>query len=153
MSMINPVADAAARVAEFLRQYGMSNLGDGVYGVCTDPNAELATLNASDLRLLVQAATTPPSGAVAEISLGFGTSTPAELKVALVRAMGFTPMRDPHDYSCPQAMADDGEEEEEETGYLCQCVPPATRWSQPQDVDELRGETWEQRAAKQAGTA
>ena len=44
-----------ARVEEFLRQHGNSkDRGDHVYGIHTDPAAEMAVLYASDLRAIVQ---------------------------------------------------------------------------------------------------
>lgn len=61
---------------------------------------------------------------------------PADRKVELIKAMGFQPIGSDHTADCPYAV---------DPGLICQCVPPATQWAQPRDVDELRGETWEQR--------
>lgn len=63
---------------------------------------------------------------------------PAETKVALIEAMGFTPMRDTHTSDCPAGMS---------WGYVCNCVPDATMWAQPADVDAFRHETWDERLA------
>jgi hypothetical protein len=61
---------------------------------------------------------------------------PAQLKVDALKAMGFNPVGSDHTAECPYVL---------DSGYVCNCVPPATMWAQPKDVDELRGETWEQR--------
>lgn len=63
-------------------------------------------------------------------------SLPAQFKVDMITAMGFTPIGSDHTDSCPYAI---------DSGLVCNCVPPSTMWAQPNDVDELRGETWEQR--------
>lgn len=63
-------------------------------------------------------------------------SLPAEFKIKLVEAMGFKPVGSAHAADCP-AMLDSGNRHN--------CVPPATMWSAPRDVQEERGETWEQR--------
>jgi hypothetical protein len=52
--------------------------------------------------------------------------------------MGFTPIGDDHDSDC---MAPHGR------GINCNCVPPATSWAPPNDVDVLRKETWDDRVA------
>lgn len=64
---------------------------------------------------------------------------PAETKVETIKAMGFIPMGDPHTRDCPTNYG---------TGFICTCVPDATVWAQPADVDAFRGETWEQRLAQ-----
>lgn len=66
------------------------------------------------------------------------TTMTAEEKVAALDAMGFTPLGSDHQPDCPYAL---------DPGLRCNCVPPATVWAQPHDVDVLRGETWEQRKA------
>jgi hypothetical protein len=63
-------------------------------------------------------------------------SLPADFKIKLLEAMGFSPVGSDHTDDCPHNF---------DSGLICQCVPPATMWSQPSDVDEARGETWEQR--------
>lgn len=65
-------------------------------------------------------------------------SMPAADKVAILLAMGFSPQHDAHTLDCPAAM--DG-------GNRCNCVPDATVWVQPADVDEFRHETWAERLA------
>lgn len=57
-------------------------------------------------------------------------------KVEIITAMGFTPIGEDHLPDCP-FMAD--------SGNRCNCVPHSTMWGQPADVDEHRGETYEQR--------
>jgi hypothetical protein len=63
---------------------------------------------------------------------------PPDVKVRLVEAMGFTPMGDDHDYDCIGGPG---------SGFRCNCVPPATVWNGPSDVDVFRKETWEDRLA------
>lgn len=63
-------------------------------------------------------------------------SLPADFKIKLLEAMGFSPVGSDHTADCPHVV---------DSGLLCNCVPPATMWSQPRDVLEERGETWEQR--------
>jgi hypothetical protein len=65
-------------------------------------------------------------------------SLTGEQKVELVSAMGFQPVGDDHDADCVAPHA---------RGIRCGCVPPATSWGQPRDVDEFRKETWEDRVA------
>lgn len=60
-------------------------------------------------------------------------------KVRIIQAMGFTPTGDDHDSGCAKLV---------NRGYICNCVPPATWWMQPSDVDVLRHETYEERRAK-----
>lgn len=66
-------------------------------------------------------------------------SMPAADKVAILLAMGFSPQHYAHTPDCPAAM--DG-------GNRCNCVPDATVWVQPADVDKFRHETWHERLAK-----
>lgn len=62
-----------------------------------------------------------------------------EQKVRLIRAMGFSPLGSAHDDSCIRYTHG--------PGFICICVPPATVWSQPDDVDKARKETWDDRRA------
>ncbi len=62
-----------------------------------------------------------------------------EQKVALVNAMGFSPMGSDHQDDCPRYTHG--------SGFRCCCVPTATVWSQPSDVDVYRKETWDDRLA------
>jgi hypothetical protein len=64
---------------------------------------------------------------------------PATRKVELLREMGFSPVAADHDGDCPAPHVPQ---------TPCQCVPPATVWAQPGDVDELLGQTLQQRLAK-----
>lgn len=66
-------------------------------------------------------------------------SLTGEQKVALVKAMGFRPMGDDHDHDCVRRTHG--------SGFRCNCVPPATTWGQPRDVDVFRKETWDERLA------
>lgn len=63
---------------------------------------------------------------------------PPAAKVAIIRAMGFTPMRDAHTRDCPRAL---------DSGLVCNCVPDPTEWAQPKDVIEYQNETWDERRA------
>lgn len=69
----------------------------------------------------------------------------AEMKIKVIIAMGFSPVGGDHDATC-SAMGD-FDDEDEPSGLRCNCVPPATSWSQPGDVDEHRHETWNERRA------
>lgn len=60
---------------------------------------------------------------------------PAEQKVRIITAMGFVPVRDAHRLDCWYAL---------DEGNICNCVQPATVWTQPKDVDEFRHETEEE---------
>ncbi|MER5754375.1 hypothetical protein [Streptomyces sp. NPDC002088] len=62
-----------------------------------------------------------------------------EQKVALLEAMGFKPVGGDHDDDCVRRTHG--------SGFRCICVPPATMWSQPRDVEAYRKETWEDRRA------
>jgi hypothetical protein len=62
-----------------------------------------------------------------------------EQKVALVEAMGFTPMGSDHQDDCIRYTHG--------RGFRCNCVPPATVWNQPHDVNVYRKQTWEDRKA------
>lgn len=68
-------------------------------------------------------------------------SMPAEQKIAVIRAMGFSPQGANHDEDCPATIS----------GYRCNCVRPATVWAQPADVDAFRHETYEERMAERGG--
>lgn len=61
-----------------------------------------------------------------------------ETKVKLVEAMGFVPMGSSHDDDCDSRFGG---------GIRCNCVPPATTWHGPTDVDVHRKETWDDRLA------
>ena len=67
------------------------------------------------------------------------TSLTGEQKVQLLRAMGFSPMGSRHQDDCTRYTHG--------PGFICICVPPATVWTQPHDVDVFRKETWEDRKA------
>lgn len=60
---------------------------------------------------------------------------PAERKVEIIKAMGFSPVGEPHTWDCPGNYS----------GNRCNCVPGPTLWSQPNDVLQYRHETWEER--------
>jgi hypothetical protein len=75
----------------------------------------------------------------AELPPGDPKNWPPEGKVALITAMGFSPIREDRHPDCPHSGS---------AGYPCSCVPDATVWSQPPDVDFLRHETWEERFAR-----
>lgn len=57
-------------------------------------------------------------------------------KIEIVKAMGFRPGGSDHQWDCGYQF---------DPGIRCNCVPPATTWSQPADVDVYLGETWEER--------
>ena len=85
----------------------------------------------------------PPAPEAAPYNLGDwvdlidrAPSFTAEEKVRLVEAMGFRPTGSDHQWDCGYQF---------DSGIRCNCYPPATVWSQPSDVDVLRGETLEQR--------
>lgn len=84
---------------------------------------------------------TPPPPVIADVDelLAQAKALPAEIKVKLLDAMGFRPVGDDHQPDCPRLWG---------SGLRCNCVPPAAMWSQPDDVDVFRGETWEQQRAK-----
>lgn len=71
--------------------------------------------------------------------LSWAKELPAEKKVALLKAMGFSPMGADHQDDCIRYTHG--------SGFRCGCVPPSTSWSQPGDVDVFRRETWEDRKA------
>lgn len=83
---------------------------------------------------------TPEAPAVVDNAVLFAQARnlPPALKVQLVEAMGFTPKGSAHDNDCPAPHM---------RGIRCNCVPPATVWSAPNDVDVHRKETWEDRLA------
>lgn len=64
---------------------------------------------------------------------------PPELKVALVKGMGFTPVGDPHTPECPSQW---------DSGLRCNCVPGPTGWFPPKDVQIYTHDTWDERLAK-----
>lgn len=94
------------------------------------------------IRELIGAPELPPVVLVSEPDelLEQAKSLPAEFKIKLLEAMGFTPMGDDHDDDCDRRKYG--------PGIRCNCVPPATWWNQPKDVDEFRRETWEHRLEK-----
>lgn len=61
---------------------------------------------------------------------------PPDVKINLIQAMGFTAMGDDHDDDCVGRPG---------SGFVCNCVPPATWWNAPNDVDVYRKETWDDR--------
>lgn len=67
------------------------------------------------------------------------SSLTGEQKVALVKAMGFSPRGSDHQDDCIRYTHG--------AGFRCNCVPPATEWSQPHDVAAFRKETWKDRLA------
>lgn len=83
----------------------------------------------------VAPATVPPAANWDSI-LAHAYDLPAEFKVELITAMGFQPTGSDHQWDCGYQF---------DPGIRCNCIPPATVWSQPCDVDVLRGETMEQR--------
>jgi len=64
-------------------------------------------------------------------------SLPAEQKVEIIKAMGFSRQSEPHQPDCPRGMFG--------SGYICQCVPPSDRFCMADDVAEHLGQTWGQR--------
>lgn len=68
----------------------------------------------------------------------FKTMDP-EFKVLIIKAMGFRPWRESHTHDCPRNY---------DSGNICNCVPNASSWSQPQDVIEFRHETWDELLAE-----
>lgn len=70
--------------------------------------------------------------------LAHAKTLPPEVKIQLIKAMGFTAMGDDHDTDCVGRPG---------SGFVCNCVPPATWWTAPNDVDVHRKETWEDRLA------
>jgi hypothetical protein len=59
-----------------------------------------------------------------------------EEKIALFKGLGMSRVGDNHQPDCgPPA----------ETGIRCNCVPPASSWSHPEDVEVFLKETWEDR--------
>lgn len=79
-----------------------------------------------------------PTVIVDDVPIASLRSIPAELKMAIIKAMGFRPMGEMHTRDCPAAMS---------SGIICQCVPGPTEWSPPNDVMVHMGETWEERLA------
>lgn len=69
---------------------------------------------------------------------------PPDVKVQIIEAMGFTPMGSDHTYDCPHPW---------DSGLVCNCVGDPTVWNGPLDVQEMRGETWEQRLAKRRASS
>ena len=67
------------------------------------------------------------------------TSLTGEQKVELLKVMGFSPTGADHQDDCLHYTHG--------PGLICICVPPATLWGQPSDVDVFRKETWEDRKA------
>lgn len=79
---------------------------------------------------------------IAELDL---KKLPPKLKLELIKAMGFTGMRELHHPDCPCVTS---------SGYVCNCVPDPTYYTAPEDVVRHNGETWEERvAAKRARKA
>jgi hypothetical protein len=65
---------------------------------------------------------------------------PADFKIKLITAMGFSPTGSDHQDDCIRYTHG--------TGFRCGCVPPATWWNSPKDVQEFRKETWDDQLAK-----
>jgi hypothetical protein len=59
-----------------------------------------------------------------------------EQKVRLFGFLGMHRMSDSHQPDCPVG-----------NGGRCNCVPPESMWTHPQDVEVYLEETWEQRLA------
>lgn len=79
---------------------------------------------------------TPPEDTYGEELCAWAKDLPPGLKIEIIKAMGFTAMASDHGWDCPHQMG---------AGLVCQCVPPATVWNQPADVNTFRGETWKLR--------
>lgn len=81
-----------------------------------------------------------PTPAIAGMDdlLAQAKTLPPEVKLQLIKAMGFIATGDDHDGECIGRPG---------SGYVCNCVPPATWWHAPNDVDVYRKETWEDRLA------
>lgn len=58
---------------------------------------------------------------------------PPEDKVALFKHLGMSRVGDNHTYDCPGGPT---------TGLVCNCVPPASMWTHPKDVEVHLKETW-----------
>ena len=67
---------------------------------------------------------------------------PPEEKRRIIEAMGFTPLGSDHTYDCPRVF---------DSGNRCNCAGDPTMWVGPKDVQEMMGDTWEQRVAKRRG--
>jgi hypothetical protein len=67
-----------------------------------------------------------------------GPGLPPKVKLALIKAMGFTRHRAAHQMSCASLQG---------SGYICTCVWPATTWSAPDDVLAHLGQTFAERKA------
>jgi hypothetical protein len=63
---------------------------------------------------------------------------PPEVKVEMIKAMGFGAQGDDHQPDCPAQYT---------RGIRCNCVPPATVWTGPRDVAVFLKETWDERRA------
>lgn len=61
---------------------------------------------------------------------------PPEAKVELFKYLGMSRVGDSHDADCSAPHMG---------GIACQCVPPASTWQHPKDVEVFLGETWEER--------
>lgn len=93
---------------------------------------------AKDLEAREEALRNLTTEAVDKLTAVAATLT-GEQKVQLVKAMGFSPTGADHQDDCVRYTHG--------PGFICICVPPATMWSQPDDVDRARKETWEDRKA------
>ena len=65
-------------------------------------------------------------------------------KLAVVEAMGFTPVWEEHQPDCPHAALFDDDDPDDVLGLICVCVPPGTSFHPPRDVRVELGETREQ---------
>lgn len=83
----------------------------------------------------------PGGGGVSETNYLFEAvkNLPPEAKVELFRYLGMSLVWDPHDLDCAAPHI---------RGIQCNCVPPASMWRHPKDVEVFLGETWEERLAK-----
>ncbi len=70
--------------------------------------------------------------------LGWGALKPWE-KLRIVEAMGFTRVHSDHDPDCAALLGD---------GYRCGCVPPADKFSMPEDVAQHLKQDWDSRRAR-----
>lgn len=120
---------AQASVKAVRDAYPVSSLMERVVASVTE--AVAAFERASDV---LETAFRPPASW--QDLLEQAKTLPAAQKVELITAMGFSPMGSDHTRDCPYVW---------DSGLRCNCVPEATVWTQPCDVDALRGETYEER--------
>lgn len=68
--------------------------------------------------------------------LASAAKLPATRKLEVLAAMGFTRFGADHQEDCPYNI---------DAGYRCNCVPPTSSWSAPEDVQIELKETWADR--------